>query len=180
VSLLPIMARLVDREAHLSEIFSPGNRRASAFLFAVLAVFFGYANFVVMGYFKDISADRATGYRTFPVVFGWRANAVASDILALLAAGFTGLAIVSTGYLNVFGAITFGLALSLSSYAQVLIHRTRDEGKSHRAIAHVVRCFILCCAAIVVTARMNWLAFIIPFYLLFELALRTRPEERQV
>ena len=34
------------------------------------ATFFGYANFVLAGYFKDIEADRATGYRTFPVVFG--------------------------------------------------------------------------------------------------------------
>ena len=46
---------------------------ASALLLAgaaLLAVFFGYANFVLAGYFKDVDADRATGYHTLPVVFG--------------------------------------------------------------------------------------------------------------
>jgi geranylgeranylglycerol-phosphate geranylgeranyltransferase len=55
------------------------------FLFALLAVFFGYANFVLAGYFKDISADAATGYRTMPVVFGRKPAAIASDALALAA-----------------------------------------------------------------------------------------------
>jgi 4-hydroxybenzoate polyprenyltransferase len=39
------------------------------------AVFFGYANFVLAGYFKDIAADKQTNYRTMPVVLG-RAPAV--------------------------------------------------------------------------------------------------------
>ncbi|MGD0485177.1 MAG: UbiA family prenyltransferase, partial [Gemmatimonadales bacterium] len=39
---------------------------------AALSVFFSYAVFVLLGYFKDVSADRATGYRTLPVVAGTR------------------------------------------------------------------------------------------------------------
>jgi len=180
VALLPVMGRLVDRKYHLQWVFSSENSRDSSFLFAVLAVFFGYANFVVMGYFKDITADRATGYRTFPVVFGWGANAIASDILALLAAVFAGMAIIFSGHINTLGAVILAFALSLSARAQVLIHRTRDEGKAHGPIAHAVRCFILYCAAMVVTLHVNWLAFVVAFYIFFELALRARPEERQV
>ena len=33
--------------------------------------FFSYAHFVLIGYLKDISADKAAGYKTLPVVFGW-------------------------------------------------------------------------------------------------------------
>ncbi|MBZ0181608.1 MAG: UbiA family prenyltransferase [Melioribacteraceae bacterium] len=36
---------------------------------AMLAVFFGYANFVLTGYFKDVNADRQTGYNTLLVKF---------------------------------------------------------------------------------------------------------------
>ena len=42
----------------------------SKFYLVLLVVFFGYANFVLTGYFKDISADRKTGYNTLLVVFG--------------------------------------------------------------------------------------------------------------
>jgi geranylgeranylglycerol-phosphate geranylgeranyltransferase len=180
VALLPIMGRLVDRGHHYNEVFNSGDSRSLAFLFAVLAVFFGYANFVVIGYFKDISADRATGYRTFPVVFGWRPNAMYSDLLALAAAAFTGASILSVGHLHIFGVVIFVFALGLNAYAQILIHRTRDERKAHGPIAHVVRCFVLYSSSIVVTLKIHWIVFVVVFYLLFEFTLKMRPEERQV
>src|SRR5512143_1546938 len=74
VVILCLMARLAG---------GPGRIFTAPFVWTLLCVFFGYANFVLAGYFKDVAADRATGYRTFPVVFGNRPAAVASDVLAL-------------------------------------------------------------------------------------------------
>ena len=55
-------------------------------------VFFGYANFVLAGYFKDVSADRATGYDTLPVRYGLPTAAWVSDLFAALAVGGTAVA----------------------------------------------------------------------------------------
>jgi 4-hydroxybenzoate polyprenyltransferase len=180
VALLPVMGRLVEDETSVQEIFSLGDSRSLAFILAVLAVFFSYANFVVMGYFKDISADRKTGYRTFPVVFGWKATAVYGDGLAVLAAGLTGWALYALGRINSLSVAIFILGLGISVYAQVKIHRVREETAAHRPVAHAVRVFILYSAALVVALKSGWLFFLVLFYLLFELALRNRPEETQV
>lgn len=179
VALLPIMGRLVDRGYHLQEIFRIRGS-SLAFISAVLAVFFGYANFVVIGYFKDISADRSTGYRTFPVVFGWRANAIYSDLLAVAAAALTGATILSVGRLSVYGLLLYVFAIGLNVYAQNEIHRTRDEKKAHGPIAHVVRSFILYCGSIAVTLKPQWIVLMVVFYFAFEWTLKLRPEERQV
>lgn len=179
VALLPIMGRLVDRKYRLANIFS-GEPQPPAFFLAVLAVFFAYANFVIMGYFKDISADRKTGYRTFPVVFGWRAAAIYSDLTAFAAAFFTGWSLLSLGRPNVFGLTLFALAAGINLYAQIRIHETRDENKSFGPIANVVRAFILYSSAIICTLKVRWTIFVVVFYLLFELALQFRPEKTQV
>jgi geranylgeranylglycerol-phosphate geranylgeranyltransferase len=180
VALLPIMGRLVDREYSIEYILRLEDSYSRAFFFAICAIFFGYANFVVMGYFKDISADRKTGYNTFPVVFGWRPAALYSDVTALLAALFTGMTICLVGNLNAVGVAVFAIALGISFYAQIKIHRTREERKTHGPIANVVRTFILFCAAMIVSLKTDWIIFIVVFYALFELNLRFRPEKTQV
>jgi geranylgeranylglycerol-phosphate geranylgeranyltransferase len=180
VALLPAMGRLVDRGYRIRQIFKLGDSRSLAFLLAILAIFIGYANFVLMGYFKDISADKQTGYRTFPVVFGWLPASVYSDFVAISAAFLTGWAMYSIGNLNIFGIGIFVVALVINAYAQIKIHQTRDERKAHGPVANVVRSFILYCAAIVVTLKIDWVVFIVVFYFLFELALKFRPEKTQV
>ncbi|UCD06161.1 MAG: UbiA family prenyltransferase [candidate division WOR-3 bacterium] len=180
VALLPVIGRLTDRVYDIREVFNLANQDSRAFFFVIMAVFFGYANFVVMGYFKDISADRATGYRTFPVAFGWGATAVYSDLLALGAAIFAGLALLSVSGFGIVGLIIYASAVLLSIYAQIRIHLTRDERQAHKPIADVVRVFNLYSAAIVVTLQLSWLPVITVYYILFELVLKFRPEESQV
>ena len=180
VALLPIIGRAVEKDFLIREIASIKNPQSRSFLFAVLAIFFAYGNFVVMGYLKDIYADRRTRYQTFPVVFGWRATAFYSDILAFLAALFSGLALFSTGQLSVLGISVFAVAFSVNFYAQVKIHRTRDESEAFGPIVNVVRTLILYCAAIIVSQKGEWLAFMVVFYLLFEIALKYRPEKTEV
>jgi len=180
VALLPVMGRFVDREYSVKEIIRLGDSPSLTFLLAVLAIFFGYANFVVIGYFKDISADRKTGYQTFPVVFGWKAAAVYSDVAALFAAVLTGCVLLLAREQNMFGVSIFIIAVTVNIYAQIKIHRTRDENKAHGPITNVVRAFILYCAAMIVTLKIDWLVFITIFYIFFELTLKFRPEKRQV
>jgi 4-hydroxybenzoate polyprenyltransferase len=180
VALLPIMGRLVQKDVRLIQIFSLKNPTSGGFGWAVLAVFFGYANFVLMGYFKDISADRATGYRTFPVVFGWRRAAFGSDLFALAAAISTCMALAAFPYIPIPALGVFIAALLVNLQAQVGIHRVRDENRAHGPIAGVVRAFILYAAAIILCLKPDWILGTAIFYAGFEITLRLRPEERQV
>jgi geranylgeranylglycerol-phosphate geranylgeranyltransferase len=178
VALLPVMGRLVEEKYSLGRIFH--SEDFPAFCLSVASVFFAYANFVVMGYFKDISADAKTGYRTFPVVFGWRPTAVYSDGIALVAALCAGVALYSTRRLNILGIAFFLLAASISLSAQVRIHRTREEKRAHGPIADVVRAFVLYCGALILTLQPGWVYFFVLFYFLFEFSLLRRPEKSQV
>jgi len=180
VALLPIMGRLIDRGWDPRELVRLSGPSSLPFLLAVLAVFCAYANFVVMGYFKDVSADRATGYRTFQVAFGWQPAAIYSDLTAIGAAALTGAVLLLTGRVNPWARIAFAAGLLVNAYAQVAIHRMRDEAKAHGPIANVVRAFILYCLAIVVSLKAEWAVLMVAFYLLFELSLWLRPEKTQV
>jgi 4-hydroxybenzoate polyprenyltransferase len=179
VALLPVMGRLVDRDHTMAELVRFGDVRTPAFCLSVVAVFVGYANFVVMGYFKDISADRETGYRTFPVVFGWRANAVYGDVTALVVAALSAwvIALVGGG-LSVW--VVFAAATALQLHAQVGVHRTRDEGAVGGTIANGVRALVLYCLAMMLAQRPDWIVFAVAFYIAFELVLTLRPERGQV
>lgn len=179
VAILPMMGRLVDRDHSLGELIRFGDVRTPAFCLSVLAIFAGYANFVVMGYFKDISADRETGYRTFPVVFGWRANAIYGDVTALIVAGLAAWVVALTGG-GLLGWAVLVVAVALQLHAQVSVHRTLDEYAVGTPIANGVRALILFCLAIVLALKPGWIGFAGIFYIAFELALRLRPERGQV
>ncbi len=179
VAILPIMGRFVDRGYRPVLFSGPDAPTVSAFALGVLVVFLAYVNFVVMGYFKDISADRETGYRTFPVVFGWRPAAVYGDVTAGLSAVLAAwvLALVGT---NVWSVVMFLAALALHVYAQIAMHRTRDEHKTGGPIASGVRALVLYCLAIAASNKIEWGPFLVVFYVFLELALRLRPERGQV
>jgi len=152
----------------------------------MISIFFSYANFVLMGYFKDISADRASGYNTFVVAYGWNKAAIGSDIFAFLSILATGWGI-SRGLwkealfswqwasLPVFLAAIVVLVL-----AQIGIHRIRDEKKAYRPIANVVRGFLLLHIAEIILLKPDWILPAILFYIGFELVLNKRPEKGQV
>jgi 4-hydroxybenzoate polyprenyltransferase len=180
IALLPIMGVLVDKDMTTSKYFQLFGLHAASFLFCVLAIFFAYANFVLIGYFKDISADKQTGYNTFPVTFGWKPAAIASDLLAILAALMSGMSIIGLGRENSFGLAVWVCAVVLNGYAQVKIHLTRQEKKAFGPITNIVRVFVLYCLSIILTLKFNWLGPMVIFYVLFELSLKIRPEKTQV
>jgi 4-hydroxybenzoate polyprenyltransferase len=180
VAMLPLVGRHADPGYRVTGFFNWSDPLALAFCCAVGAVFFGYANFVVTGYFKDISADRQTGYDTFPVRFGWVANAVFSDLLALGITFFAGAAIGAAGRINPLAAVVFLAGFVVNLWAQIAIHRIRDEAKSHGPIANVVRAFVLYGVAMVLALKPGWVIPAVVFYVLFEVVLKLRPEQAQV
>ena len=180
IALLPIMGRLVDRSYSLTTFFYLEDRYCLSFFLAVLVIFFGYANFVIMGYFKDISADRKTGYHTFPVVFGWKAAAFYSDITALITAILTCMALNFLNVNHFLPIAIFGIAVIINLYAQVSIHMITEEEKSYGPIADVVRAFILYCTAVIVCLKPGWVVLLGLYYILFEIVLRLRTEKTQI
>jgi 4-hydroxybenzoate polyprenyltransferase len=140
------------------------------------SIFFSYAVFVLLGYFKDISADRATGYRTLPVVAGWLPSVAVSAVFGALGLGF-GLA----GGHRTEAFWAFWLA---AAGTQALAHGRmaliREEALSHGPIGHCVRSFILLALAETAGLRPELWPFCCVFYLGFEAVLRLRPERTQI
>ena len=176
VALVPIMGFMVG---------GPLAGATRSFWIAVGAVFFGYANFVVGGYFKDVSADRATHYDTVQVHFGWTAGVIYSDITAALALAATALLVVTElaagrGWPAYAAGAILLAAAAVSTGAQVALHRNHDEARSHGPIATIVRSFILCCSAIILMQKPGWFGELVGYYALFEVTLAVRPERSQV
>lgn len=152
------------------------------FLLTLSTVFFGYANFVLTGYFKDTMADRATGYNTLPVVFGRRISALVSDGFALL----TILSVLAIAAQTHFGPDTLvagGFLLTgmlVIIVAQVWLHRVRGDRDAHRPIAAVVHGYILLLAGIAAMQQPRWALPLALFYGAFVLVMKNRPEKSQI
>lgn len=152
----------------------------------LLLVFSGYANFVLSGYFKDIEADRHTGYNTFPVVFGRLPAAVGSDLFA--AGAILGLGLHLSGVwqkgpdpLSMIPAVVFGAyGMVLAVRGQVLLHRNREDRNAHAPIRLVVQSYILLLSAAIAAFHPWWSLFLIVFYGAFLLVLKYRTEESQI
>jgi 4-hydroxybenzoate polyprenyltransferase len=149
-------------------------------------VFLGYANFVLSGYFKDITADASTGYNTFPVRFGRKAAAVASDVLAtgfLAAAVWTASSILYGANMptGIFLALPFAiLGLVFLVAAQIQLHRNRTERDAYVPIAYVVHAYLLILSGLSALVRPEWSLLLGGHYGLFIFALSRRPEVSQV
>jgi 4-hydroxybenzoate polyprenyltransferase len=162
---------------------------------AASSVFFSYAIFVLLGYLKDVSADRATGYRTLPVVAGpgaaiavsggFAIAALASSLLLLdrlavaarLRDAVPGAAALAP--LAVAALLWLGGALAVVA-AHPLALRYRAEHASHRAIVWTVRGFVWLHTGEAALARPALALPGLAFCLLAEWALRVRPERSQI
>lgn len=183
VALLPLIGRLAASPPGFD---FASLLRKGILLPIMISVFFSYANFVLMGYFKDISADKQSGYETFVVVFGWKKAAVGCHILAGLSVFATGWGIVlwllsaERVHLRWFSLLVFFCAVVTLILAEVGIHRTHDEKQAYKPIAYVVRGFILLRLAEICLLRPSWMPAAVVFYLLFEWILTKRPAKEQV
>jgi len=170
VVILFVMAG-TSAEGSIAFVQRPGIFAAAA------AVLFGYANFVLAGYFKDIAADAATGYRTFPVVFGRRAASIFSDLLAGL---FLAAVFMATRKVALPAMVLWALAVALSIAAQFQLHRVRTDREAHGPIGLTVHVYLLGLAATAVSARPEWLLPLLAFYGAFVATLVHRPSQSQI
>ena len=154
---------------------------------ALVSVLFSYAVFVLLGYFKDVAADRATGYRTLVVVAGWRTATWVSLGFGLVAVAASAWLLGRLGAFDGAGGPSLAIALPLwlAGAASVVgahpyMLRLQAEREAHRAITWTVRGFVLLHLGESVVA-LPALAFpALLFYVLFELVLAGRPERSQV
>jgi 4-hydroxybenzoate polyprenyltransferase len=148
-------------------------------IYLSLLTFLSYTNFVLMGYLKDIEADRATGYKTFPVLFGWKATCLVGDFLAILSVFFCFNLIEENNWRPL---SIFIIAVLLAAAGQYSAHRAKSPTPENAAFAIecTVRSFLLWHLAIIVSFKPAWLIYSILFYALFELALYLRPSKEQI
>ncbi len=149
-----------------------------ALIGAILVAFFGYANFVLTGYYKDISADRATGYNTLPVVAGLHTSTAVSDGFAAFTLVGCAVAVAeAAGNLAVIVFVAAGVMTTI--IGQVRLRRV-SEATAHRAIAPVVHSYILLMSAVAVANKPMWAAALALFYLGFLVTMRSRPMRQQI
>ena len=179
VVLLSVMAYLAGSGGTIASL-------PASLIPLILVVFFGYANFVLAGYFKDIAADRQTGYLTFPVVFGRKAASFVSDALA---AGATVALVVllshtwpeSHSWQELLGSAAFMVLGGVHMVvAQVLLHRNSEDKDAHRPIRNVVQGYVLYLSAAAASMQPSWTLPLVAFYVGFLLVLRHRTERSQI
>jgi len=176
VALLPVMGWLASGTGTLMDV-----ARAPAVLSLAILSLCSYANFVLVGYLKDIDADRRTDYNTFPVKFGWTRTAVVSHVWALASAGACAWTLRRLpGAASAAPWVIFALACLVSVCAQATLHRIRTPDQAHGAIGNVVRAFLLLHVAVVAAAAPAVMAVAVVIYLAFEALLAVRPERRQI
>ena len=151
----------------------------------LFTVLFGYGNFVLAGYFKDVSADRASGYNTMPVVFGWRPSSIASDALAVLALLSCGLALVLINAPELDASLLLSamfmiVATVWTALGQLRLHRVAIESEAHRAIAPVVHAYMLMLSAIAAALQPGWAPLLVILYAGFFIVLAQRPMKEQI
>lgn len=158
------------------------------------AVFFGYANFVLVGYFKDITADRITGYETLPVRAGRYAGSLVSDGLAvctvvgaLVAAEAARAAPVSAAAAHDLGLgaalvapVLLGAGCLAVAIAQIRLHAVRKDEEAHRAIVPTVHAYLLLLAGVTAANRPEWAPALVAFLVCYFLTMRARPARAQV
>lgn len=162
------------------------NYKWNSFVFigTLTSVFFGYANFVLSGYYKDISADTKTGYNTLPVVFGMKKSAYVSDLFALLQLiGY--LTTVYFVYKNTCVFSITGFALGAAGLiflitGQVYLHLIKSENKAYKSISPVVHSYILILASIASFSKPGWGIWLVVFYAGYIVTLKLRPEKNQI
>ena len=156
------------------------------YLLGLLTVFFGYANFVLAGYFKDIEADRQTGYRTLPVVRGRRVSSVVSDLFAAIASGSSLFLLSATmtwrdpspAGVGTLAFLSGGIASAVRG--QFLLHRVKTDEEAHPPIALTVHSYVLLLSALASSLKPGWTLPLALFYLAFVIVLKIRPERNQI
>jgi 4-hydroxybenzoate polyprenyltransferase len=164
--------------AYLAALGStPGEMIPLGFEAMLGSVFFGYATFVLSGYFKDVNADRATEYNTLPVAFGRRTSALICDLFATLAIVFTVMAVEE---FSIGVAIFVAAGIIAFILGEIRLHDNRQDERAHTAIAPVVHGYILLLSGLACSRQPEWFIPLLVLYGGFVVALSNRTEKNQI
>ncbi|TXH21205.1 MAG: hypothetical protein E6Q95_04240 [Chitinophagaceae bacterium] len=171
VALLPIMGYFSLTNLSLKEF--PLYNVSFFFL-----SFFSYASFVLIGYLKDIEADKTTNYKTFPVVFGWKKTVIAGDFIAFVTLTLFWLSI-NYNWLTIIIGIIGSIVII---FGQMLGHLSKKETEKEALVPIIatVRSFIILHIAIILHFHSYLWIFALLYYGLFEWTLFKRPAKYQV
>jgi len=172
VAMLPIMGFLVSSGGDLELL------RSREVVIIILLNFFAYANFVLIGYLKDITADKKTGYRTFPVVFGWNPTVFIGDLFVIISIWLCS----RFAFSNIQSIIFFILGTVSSISGQLYAHFTTNKSEKNATypIASTVRSFILLNLSVILSIHPKWILPAVIYFLIFELVLWKRPSRGQI
>ena len=152
----------------------------------MITVFFGYANFVLVGYFKDVEADKLTDYNTLPVVYGRRIASIVSNIFGLLTITSTILIFTNSSLLkdlltkNLYAVVILVVGMVIMTLCQIFVHFIKNDNESSKAITLSVHAYIILLSSIVILNKPEWIIPMIIFYLLFNLTISLRPAKNQI
>jgi len=158
----------------------------SIFIAAIVTVFFGYANFVLTGYFKDIEADRTTSYNTLPVVFGRKISSIVSDAFGFIVSASVFVLIIilafdSFPFQTIIKALVFiYTGIGVSVFTQMNLHSVKSDAEAHKAIAPCVHSYILLLSGIAILNNPDWFIYLLMFYILYIITLKLRPARNQI
>jgi 4-hydroxybenzoate polyprenyltransferase len=156
------------------------------FITAIVTVFFGYANFVLTGYFKDIEADRATAYNTLAVIFGRKISSIVSDAFGFIVSTSVFVLIIilafdSFPFQTIIKALVFiYTGISVSIFTQMNLHSVKSDAEAHKAIAPCVHSYILLLSGIAILSKPDWFIYLLMFYILYIITLKLRPARSQI
>jgi 4-hydroxybenzoate polyprenyltransferase len=156
------------------------------FIIAIITVFFGYSNFVLTGYFKDVEADRETNYNTLPVVFGRKISAIVSDAFSLIASASVlilvfALSFDSFPYQKIFKSLFFVYGgIGTTVLTQLNLHSVKSDAEAHKAISPCVHSYILLLSSLTILNKPDWIIPLLVFYLLYIITMKVRPAKEQI
>jgi 4-hydroxybenzoate polyprenyltransferase len=180
VFVLFIMSYLAATENFSFDISNP------IFVAAGLSVFFGYANFVLTGYFKDISADRVTAYNTLPVKYGRKTSAIVSDVFTAIVSTSVFIIIVilslnSTPFQPIIKSLVFiYTGIGMSILTQISLHSVKTDSEAQIAIVPCVHSYILILSGLATLNNPDWFIPLLIFYFIYNITLKLRPAKDQI
>ena len=151
----------------------------------LVAVFFGYSNFVLVGYFKDIEADEQTGYNTLPVVFGRKTSTMISNVFASFAVFATimifYITAAQTEFIQLIPAAAFLMAAVISTlYTQWQLRKVMYDEEAYKAVSPSVHSYLLTLSSITTMNKPSWSIFALLFYMVFIAVMKLRPTKTQI
>ena len=180
VFVLFLMGYLAGTEKTNIEFSNP------MFIVTVLGVFFGYANFVLTGYFKDIEADKVTKYHTLPVIYGRKISAKVSDFFGLIASLSVLILVFSLSfdsfpYQKILKALLFVYGgIGAAVLTQLNLHSVKSDKEAYKAISPCVHSYILLLSGLAILNKPDWIIPLLTFYLLYIITMKVRPAKEQI